>query len=320
MSIDDFLYDLAISFVAKDELLAIQLADQFEGRLRVFLYSRKQEQLSGTDGEKTFNDVFAKQSRLVVVLYRTGWGETPWTRIEETAIRNRAFNEGYDFVLFVPLDDQPSVPKWLPRSQLWIGLSRWGLTGAASVIDARFQELGGTPVQETIEHRAARLEKSVNFTKFREGYLSSYNGVNKAAAAFESMSNEIIRRLPSLQASAPSLGISIKQANNILVLLATAGPKLRINWRGQFTNTLKGAELEVSLWLEHPPFPGIDYYFDEPRAIATKILLPDVLPSEEACWIVRGSSDKKPLLPEMAAEFVLNWWLEQAIKEQKVSR
>jgi len=66
MSAQDFQYDVAFSFVAQDEGLATQLADQFEGRLRVFLYSRKQEQLAGTDGDKSFNDVFASQSRLVV--------------------------------------------------------------------------------------------------------------------------------------------------------------------------------------------------------------------------------------------------------------
>jgi hypothetical protein len=120
MTEDDYEYDLAISFVAKDESLATDLADQFEERLRIFLYSRKQDKLGGTDGEQTFNEVFAKQSRLVVVLYREGWGKTPWTRIEVTAIRNRAFDEGYDFVLFIPLDGKPSVPKWLPRTQLWI--------------------------------------------------------------------------------------------------------------------------------------------------------------------------------------------------------
>lgn len=315
---DEFQYDLAISFVAKDEALATQLTDQFEGRLRVFLYSRKQEKLAGTDGEKTFNDVFAKQSRLVVVLYRDGWGETPWTRIEETAIRNRAYDEGYEFVLFIPLDEQPSVPKWLPRSQLWIGLSRWGVTGAASVIDARFQGLGGSPKQETIEHRAGRLEKVVNFAKFRDQYLSTEIGVQKATAAFESIASHIAQRLPSLQASAPSLRISIKQIQYVLVLLSN-GPALRINWRCPFINTLSESELEVSLWQGHPPFPGIRHY-EERSSLSTKTLLPDVLPSEEACWVLHGDRKTEPLLSEAAAEYVLNWWLERALKDGEIRR
>ena len=29
--------------------------------------------------------------------------QTPFTRIEQTAIKNRAFNAGYDFTLFIPM-------------------------------------------------------------------------------------------------------------------------------------------------------------------------------------------------------------------------
>lgn len=313
MQNDEFIYDLAISFVAADELLATKLADMFEGRLRVFLYSRKQEQLGGTDGEKTFNAVFGVQSRLVVVLYRAGWGETPWTRIEETAIRNRAFDEGYNFVLFIPLDEQPAVPKWLPKSQLWIGLGRWGITGAASVIDARFQELGGIPVQETIQHRAARLEKAINLEKLRKQYLSSHIGVQRAAAAFEVLTCEVERRLPGLQESAPSLGISMKKAKDIFVLLGT-GPALRVCWMPRFSNSLTDSVLEISLWRGHPPYPGIQFY-EEPRSISKVKMLPDMLPSEESCWVVQRTVDKKYLTPEEVAEFVLDWWLEKVIKE-----
>jgi hypothetical protein len=61
-------------------------------------------------------------------------------------------------------------------------------------------------------------------------------------------------------------------------------------------------------------------HFGQPDAIATKILLPDVFPSEEACWVVQNASEKEPMLPEATAEFVLNWWLERAIKEQRTSR
>ncbi|MBN2402645.1 MAG: hypothetical protein JXN64_09610 [Spirochaetes bacterium] len=106
-------YDIAFSFLAEDEPLAVVLADLLQNRVNIFLYSKKQSDIAGTDGELTFNKVFAELSRLVVVLYRKGWGESPWTRIEETAIRNRAYNYGYDFVKFIPLDDPPNVPSSL---------------------------------------------------------------------------------------------------------------------------------------------------------------------------------------------------------------
>ena len=157
-------YDVAFSFLAQDEPIAVQLNDLLQSRLRTFVYSGRQDEVAGTDGEKTFNAVFGEQSRLVVVLYRNGWGQTPWSRIEETAIRNRAYEEGYDFVKVIPLDEKATVPRWLPKTQLWLGLNRWGMAGAASVIDARVQELGGQSREETVQGRAARLARSVRFS------------------------------------------------------------------------------------------------------------------------------------------------------------
>jgi hypothetical protein len=98
-----FKYDVAFSFLKEDEALATELNDLIQDRLLTFLYSRRQEDVAGTDGEKIFNSVSGAEARIVVVLYRDGWGQTPWTRIEETAIRNRAYDEGYDFLVVVPL-------------------------------------------------------------------------------------------------------------------------------------------------------------------------------------------------------------------------
>ncbi|MGJ4748719.1 hypothetical protein ACQV5M_20325, partial [Leptospira sp. SA-E8] len=87
----DYKYNVAFSFLAQDEPVATQLANLLQDRHSVFLYSREQERLAGRDGESAFNEVFSKEARVVVILYRQGWGKSPWTRIEETAIRNRAF-------------------------------------------------------------------------------------------------------------------------------------------------------------------------------------------------------------------------------------
>ena len=119
-----FKYDVAFSFLARDESLALQLNDLLQDRLSTFLYSERQKELAGTDGEKVFNAVFGKEARSVVLLYRDGYGKTPWTRIEETAIRDRAFSEGHDFLLIMPLDSQGAVPPYYPKTKIWIGLDR----------------------------------------------------------------------------------------------------------------------------------------------------------------------------------------------------
>jgi hypothetical protein len=69
MEMQQYKYDVAFSFLAQDEELAIQINDLLQDSVQIFLYSKKQGEIAGTDGEKSFNKVFGEQSRLVVVLY-----------------------------------------------------------------------------------------------------------------------------------------------------------------------------------------------------------------------------------------------------------
>lgn len=96
MADDEFKYDVAFSFLVRDEQLARGLNDRLQTRVRTFIYSdaERQVQLAGRDGEEAFAKVFGEESRIVVVLYRDGWGESGFTAAEATAIRNRAFTEG----------------------------------------------------------------------------------------------------------------------------------------------------------------------------------------------------------------------------------
>lgn len=67
-----FEYDAAFSFLKGDEPAAVELADLLADRYKCFVYSKKQEELVGTDGQETFSAVFGEQARCVVVLYRDG--------------------------------------------------------------------------------------------------------------------------------------------------------------------------------------------------------------------------------------------------------
>ncbi len=118
MTKKEFKYEVGFSFIRKDENIAYDLNDRIQDRLSTFIYSKKQEELGGTDGEKKFNKIFYEQSRVVVVLYRDGWGQTPWTRIEETAIKNRAFEKGWNFLLLINLDNNSCLPTWIPKTYI----------------------------------------------------------------------------------------------------------------------------------------------------------------------------------------------------------
>lgn len=132
---DDYPYDLAFSFMGQDEPLAAHLNSLLTDRVETFIYSdaARQATIAGRDGAEVFARVFGTKARTVAVLYRQGWGERGFTEVEATAIRNRAHENGWDFATFVPLDEPPSSPVWLPRARIWLGLKRWGVDHAATV-------------------------------------------------------------------------------------------------------------------------------------------------------------------------------------------
>ena len=115
---NDFEYDVAFSFNALDEGIATQLNDLLSPRLKTFIYSERQREIAGTDGQERFSEVYGKTARLVVVLFRPEWGETPWTRVEDTAISERCFKGGWSTLMFVQLDNMSTLPGWLPPTHV----------------------------------------------------------------------------------------------------------------------------------------------------------------------------------------------------------
>jgi hypothetical protein len=152
-----YLYDVAISFLSGDEPLALKLYEKLSESLSVFLYSKKQEQLAGTDGLESFRQAFFSKSLLIVVLYRDGWGQTRWTAVEELAIKERMFNGDWPSLLFVMLDQQSKYPAWLPETHIRLDYTRFAdnLVGA---IRLRVIELGGKLKIETALEKARRME------------------------------------------------------------------------------------------------------------------------------------------------------------------
>lgn len=309
MGVGDFKYDVAFSFLAQDETIATELNDFLQDRVRTFLYSKKQGEIAGTDGEKTFNVVFGEQARLVVVLYRDGWGQSPWTRIEETAIRNRAYEHGYEFVKFIPLDDPPSVPKWLPRTQLWVGMKRWGVAGAASIIEARIEELGGEPHEESVQDRATRLERQLKFEKKRNDFLNSPTGVDAANKEYEFLRLELERLVNSIKVSISSISLTYKSSQNHIVILGFRNV-LSIGWYYRYSNTLYKSHLDVLILDGHPHFPGI-MVFEEPKIIQSLQFDFDLLPSGEVCWR-SSTSVKRDYSTIELASFILKNYMDQA--------
>lgn len=282
MDSDTYAYDVAFSFLAEDESLASALNDLLSDRLSTFLYTQRQSELAGSDGEKTLNEVFGEAARIVVVLHRGKWGTTSWTRIEETAIRNRAYDKGYDFALFIPLGDVPELPQWVPKTEIWIGLERWGLEGAASVIEAKVQSRGGEPTEETAVEQAARLGREIEANEDREAFLRSQSAVDSAATElgvlfdeFDSLVQEVRKRVPS-QDILGKRDDSSRRSYSLIV----NGLCVTVAWSQQYSNSLQHSSLYVKSW----DGPVGRHYASSPRELRSRDFDFDVGRGGEIGW------------------------------------
>jgi hypothetical protein len=250
MKKERFKYDVAFSFLAKDEQTAIKIDNLLKNRLNTFLFSKKQEEIAGTDGEETFHNVFGKESRIVVILFRENWGSTRWTRIEETAIKNRGYEEGYDFTFFIPIDTSFAAPQWLPKNRIWFDLERWGVEGAASAIEVRVQEAGREPHEESITDRAVRIKRLREFQEKREKFLHSEEGVAKAREEIKRLFDIIKEQV--IEINKKSIPIKAEEEksgtpNEKSLFISSGGYWIALDWWIRYRNSLSDSHLILSV-------------------------------------------------------------------------
>lgn len=234
MTEQQFEYDVAFSFTQKDEALAYAIYQLLKDRLKCFIYSEEQKRLAGTDGELTFNQVFSSDSRIIVIFHSQDWGNTKWTRIEETAIKNRGFDEGYDFVILIPTDQPVNPPKWLPKTRLWVGLERWGIESAASVIEARVQEFGGQVKELTVLEKLALADEKIKQKRRIEQLLLSHEGARRAEREYFKLKSEFENTANEIKSTLGDWHLMIK--NNVYqgINLWSYDHCLTLQWHGDY--------------------------------------------------------------------------------------
>ncbi len=199
-------YDVAISFRWTDIEQVRELYELLRDRMQVFLADDRLEEFVGTDGEESFGYIFRDQSRIVVIFYRPDWGSTPYTRAEEAAIKQRAFSEGYGFTIWVPMDAQKSIPPYLPPQYIWFDFERYGVSGLASVIEARVRENGVMVRNETMIDRLKQINRRIDLDKNRRLFQNSQSGfefVTSEAVRFESVLTESAKQFSSISNEIP---------------------------------------------------------------------------------------------------------------------
>jgi hypothetical protein len=237
-------YEVAFSFLQQDEELVSQIDRLLQERLSTFVYSERQLDLVGKDGELILKNAFGSQARIVVIVFRNEWGTTPWTRIEQDAIRDRAYDAGYDFCLLIPLDEPPSKPDWYPKNRIWFGMKRYGIETAAGIIEARVQEAGGMIREETLSDRTERLQKRIQAAEKRRLFLTSEAAVAPAESEAENLLKRFVDRVPIV--SNEEIPLKIERERND-VSVSSFGFILQVEWHLAYSNNLSNSGLSVRL-------------------------------------------------------------------------
>jgi hypothetical protein len=283
MKSDEPQYDVAISFLSRDEPTAAALRDRLSDGLSVFFYPRNQEQLAGTDGLETMRTPFLSDSRVVVVLYREPWGKTPWTGVEQTAIQEGCLNHGWHRLFFVVLDKTVTIPVWLPQNHVRFNYQDFGLEQAVGAIKARVQERGGIIEPMTALKRAALYNEEARYIEDKK-QVNSYDGMKIVGEKIIELIAEINRLCDDVR----------KTGNTSIVVGSNAGRcvirnnrvSLVVSWYQPFVNSTDGSGLKVAGFNAQIPLPDMrEMSFSEPTMLCEKTFVPELSRAREYGWI-----------------------------------
>lgn len=235
-------YDVAISLRWTDVEHARALYQLLCDRLDVFFADENQQNIVGTDGEESFGYIFRDHSRIVVIFYRQDWGNTPFTRAEEAAIKQRAWSEGYGFSIWVPMDKLKKIPPYVPPQHIWFDFERYGVNGLATVIEERVRESGREVRPETTEDRLRKINRRINLEQKRNSFERSQDGVDfvtDSSRRLEEVVNLQLKKYSEVSADIPFLP---EPTGNRLIV--TSWPyKCVFNINRYASNAITGATL-----------------------------------------------------------------------------
>ena len=207
----NYKYDIAFAFLEKDEPLVNQINNLLKDKFKTFLNSKKQEYKDDLEREMLLLDVFKKQSRCVIIFYRNKWGTTPYTAIEEKAVRTRISEEGNDNLLVISLDNPPVVPKYLSKTQIWTELAQAGINGTAAFIEEQVKALGGGLSEELPLDVGIEIKKEPRFEVESSKFLESVSGLEIAVIELKKLFSALEIEKNKITESDKSISLTFKR-------------------------------------------------------------------------------------------------------------
>ena len=291
-------YDVAISFLSVDSTIAGSFNQRLTETLQVFFFPRNQEELAGTDGLESMRKPFFDDSRLAVVLYREGWGRTPWTGVEETAIKDSCLEHGWRRLFFIVLDSPSTLPIWVPHTHVYLNYKEYGLEQAVGAIKARVQEQGGQNLPMTAIRRADLLKAEELFAHDK-AKLDSEEGLRKIVDSVHQLFVEIERHCADINAKG-SVQITCEsqfreRSATQICIMTNEAVSVTVTWNQPYTNILEGTSLSVREYkgrrLILPSEVGRKMYVSQPRTLGEARYTPTLSFSRDCGWKRYGEAD-----------------------------
>jgi len=287
MPLDNPKYDVAISFLYQDLALAQALYDKLINGLEVFYFPGAQEVLAGTDGLESMRTPFRHQSRLNVVLYRPKWGNTPWTAVEELAIKESCLENSFRNIFVYVIEDTGVLPKWLPDTHVYFSSAHYTLDEAVGAIKARVQDRGGeykplTPL------RKAELNRVEEDYRRAKSHMSSQEGMARIFSKVKELFEEICKLCDEVNAEGHAhieYRFQIKEGTPEQIC-TLAGPRvgMLVIWYQPFGNALQHAFLGVREFNENMIIPPGYIRLEAPDMLSETKYEPDLSRALEYGW------------------------------------
>lgn len=243
-------YDVAISFLAQDERVAAAIRDELASGLKVFFFPRNQEELAGTNGLESMRTPFLSGSRVNVVLYRARWGKTPWTRVEESAIKDACFNRGWSTLFFIALEKAGKLPIWLPETYVRFNLDDYGIDQAVGAIKARVQSVGGVIERPSAKADAQRVRREEQFLADRNGLFRDQRWITET----------VLPTVKALFATIDRVGKELDYrsgADERHSVLTNNRVSLHVGWQQKYVNAIsESAYITATEFKYRLPLPG----------------------------------------------------------------
>lgn len=245
----DFKYEVAFSFLDSDRELALAVKDLL-GNIPAFVYSDRLEEIAGQNGVEAYSAVFSRDARVVVVLFREGWGETDWTAIEQTAITTHGLKLRWDTVLLVRLDDHP-LPVWAPPSSIYADFEKFGPNGLAAVARNMVSRAGGSTKEETVKELAERAARELKRAEDRKILLTSNRGNKLARDEWESLCDAFSEMMVALKSTvgAPQFDFARDSAlpvcQDYISILRSRLGSIELYWHCPYADTLSESRLSI---------------------------------------------------------------------------